>query len=258
MSIHPSAIVDPRAEIAGDVEIGPFAVIEAGVQIGARCLIHGNAQLIGSVQLGEGCEIGHGSVVGGLPQDLGFDRRTPSGVVIGPGNVIREHNTIHRSTREGENTTMGRDNYLMVGCHLAHDVVMGDSNIFANNCLIAGHAILGSGIFLGGGVGVHQFVRIGDRCMAQGHAGISQDLPPYALVADINIVRGLNIVGMRRAGLSSESRLSVKEAYRLMYQAGLNLADALSAADARDDWSPEARTFIDFFRVPTKRGVCHP
>ncbi len=257
MNIHPSAIVDPRAELGEDVEIGPLAVIEAGVRVGARCLIRGHAQLVGSVVLGEGCEVGHGAVIGADPQDLGFDRRLPSGVVIGPGNRLREHVTIHRSTCEGGNTVVGRDNFLMVGCHVGHDCVLGDSNILANHCLLGGHVQLGSGAFLGGGVGVHQFVRLGDRCMAQGHASISQDVPPYALVADLNRVCGLNVIGMRRAGLSPATRQNVKEAFQQIFLAKKNLQDALDSADARD-WLPEAQAFIEFFRVPSKRGICHP
>lgn len=239
------------------MEIGPLAVIEAGVRVGDRCLIRGHAQLIGSVELGEGCEIGHGAVIGADPQDLGFDRSLKSGVVMGPRNVVREYVTIHRSTREGGNTLVGEGNLFMVGSHLGHDVVVGDANILANHCLLGGHVHLGSGAFLGGGSAVHQFVRLGDRCMAQGLAGISQDVPPYVLVSDINVVRGLNVVGMRRAGLSAATRQSVKDAYHQIYLAGLNLQEALASSEERE-WAPEARTFIDFFRVPSKRGICHP
>lgn len=257
MNIHPAAVIDPRAEIGEDVEIGPLAVIEAGVRIGARCVIRGHAQLVGSVELGEGCEVGHGAVIGADPQDLGFDRRISSGVVIGPGNIFREHVTIHRSTREGGSTVVGRDNFLMVGSHLGHDSVVGDGNILANHCLLGGHVHLGNGAFLGGGVGVHQFVRLGDRCMAQGHASISQDVPPYVLVADLNRVCGLNVVGMRRAGLSAATRQNVKEAFRRIFLEKRSLQDALASTEV-DAWVPEAKAFIDFFRVPSKRGVCHP
>jgi len=257
LKIHPSAIVDPHAELGEGVEIGPLAVIEAGVQVGARCVIRGHAQLVGSVELGEECEVGHGAVIGADPQDLSFDRRLASGVVIDSGNRFREHVTIHRSTLEGGKTVVGRDNLLMVGCHIGHDCIVGDSNILANHCLLGGHVHLGSGVFLGGGVGVHQFVRLGDRCMAQGHASISQDVPPYALVAELNRVCGLNVIGMRRAGLSAATRQSVKDAFQQIFLAKKNLQEALDCAD-HCDWAPEAKAFIEFFRVPSKRGVCHP
>jgi UDP-N-acetylglucosamine acyltransferase len=257
LKIHPTAIVDPGAELGEEVEIGPLAIIEAGVRIGRRCVIRGHAQLVGRVSLGEGCEIGHGAVVGADPQDLGFDRRIESGVEIGSHNVIREHVTIHRSTRDGGHTRMGDRNLLMVGCHLGHDVEIGHSNILANGSMLGGHVHLGSGAFLGGGTGVHQFVRLGDRCMAQGHASISQDVPPYVLVADTNRICGLNVVGMRRAGFSAATRANVKEAFHRIYLAKRNREEALESTLA-GDWGPEALAFIEFFRSPSKRGICHP
>jgi len=257
LKIHPTAIVDPQAELGEDVEIGPLAIVEAGVRVGARCVIRGHAQLVGRVTLGEACEIGHGAVVGADPQDLSFDRRIVSGVVIGSGNLIREHVTIHRSTREGGNTILGERNLLMVGCHLGHDVEIGSSNILANGTMFGGHVQKGTGAFFGGGTGVHQFVRLGDRCMAQGHASISQDVPPFVLVADTNRVCGLNVVGMRRAGLTAEARANVKEAFHRIYQAKLTLQDALEST-LSGTWVPEALTFLDFFRIPSKRGICHP
>jgi UDP-N-acetylglucosamine acyltransferase len=257
LKIHSSAVVDPRAELGEDVEIGPLAIIEAGVRIGRGCTIRGHAQLVGRVTLGEGCEIGHGAILGADPQDLGFDRRIESGVTLGSHNVIREHVTIHRSTRDGGATTMGDRNLLMVGCHLGHDVEIGSSNILANGSMLGGHVHLGSGAFLGGGTGVHQFVRLGDRCMAQGHASISQDVPPFVLVADTNRICGLNVIGMRRAGFTAATRANVKEAFHRIYLAKLNLKEALESTQS-DHWVPEALAFIDFFRVPSKRGVCHP
>lgn len=257
MKIHSSAVIDPRAELADDVEVGALAIVEARVRIGAGCVIRGHAQLVGRVTLGEGCEVGHGAVVGADPQDLGFDRRVDSGVVIGDRNILREHVTVHRSTLDGGATIIGKANYIMVGCHLGHDVVIGDSNILANGTMLGGHVRLGDGAFLGGGTGVHQFVRLGDRCMAQGHASISQDVPPFVLVANTNQVCGLNVVGMRRAGLSAATRASVKDAFHQIFLAKLGLREAVEAALSRD-WTPEARAFIEFFRAPSKRGICHP
>lgn len=237
--------------------IGPLAIIEAGARIGRGCRIHGQAQLIGSVELGEDCEVGHNAIIGTTPQDLSFDPATPSGVRIGSGNIFREHVTIHRASREGGFTEVGRDNFLMVGCHLGHDTIIGDRNILANHCLLGGHVRLGSGAFLGGGSAYHQFVRLGDLCMIKGLAAISQDVPPYVLVSDANRVRGLNVVGMRRAGLSAATRKNVKDAFHLLFLAGLNLREALESTESRE-WEPEASAFIDFFRVSSKRGICHP
>ena len=257
MRIHPTALIDPQAEIAESAEIGPFVVIESGVKIGADCVIQAHAQVIGSVEIGDRCKIGHNAVIGGVPQDLSFDESTQSGVRIGTGNVFREHVTVHRSSRENGVTEIGCDNMLMVGCHVGHDSVIGDRNILANQCLLGGHVHLGDGAFLGGGAAFHQFVRVGDLCMVKGLAAISQDVPPYVLASDSNRVRGLNSVGMRRAGLSAVTRQSVKEAFRQIFLEGLNLKQALDAAADRM-WEPEAMGFIDFFRVKTSRGVCHP
>ncbi len=257
MKIHPTAFVDPLAEIADDAEIGPFAVIEAGARIARGCVIHGHGQVLASVEIGENCEIGHNAIIGAAPQDLGFDRATPSGVRIGSGNVFREHVTVHRSSREGGATVIGNDNFLMVGSHVGHDSIVGDRNILANHCLLGGHVRLGSGAFLGGGSAFHQFVRIGDLCMVKGLAAISQDVPPFVLASGTNQVRGLNVVGMRRAGLSASTRQNVKDAFHQMFLAGLNLQEALSSTINRT-WEPEALKFIDFFRVASNRGVCHP
>ena len=150
--IHPTAIIDPAAELAEDVEVGPYAIIGPGVRAAAGCKVAPHAQLCGTVELGEGTTVGHGAVVGADPQDLTFDPSVQSGVRLGKNNTLREHVTIHRSTGEGGWTTVGDDNFLMAGTHLGHDVQMGDGNILANNCLFAGHVIVGNGAFFGGGL----------------------------------------------------------------------------------------------------------
>ena len=257
LSVHPTSFVDSRAEIAANVEIGPFVVVEAGVRIGQNSVVHGHAQLLTGVELGEECEVGHSAVLSAAPQEQDFDKATPSGVRIGSRNVIREHVTIHRSSKEEGMTEMGSDNLLMVGCHLGHDMVMGDRNILANHCLIGGHVKVGSGSFLGGGSGFHQFVRVGDLCMIKGLSAISQDVPPYVLASGSNRVSGLNVVGMRRAGFSALVRQNIKDAFHQMFLAGLNRQEALDSTLGRV-WEPEGLGFIDFFRVPTDRGICHP
>ncbi|MGK0186986.1 MAG: UDP-N-acetylglucosamine acyltransferase [Verrucomicrobiales bacterium] len=257
LNIHSTAVVDPLAEIAEGVQVGPYAVIEGGARIGRGCLVHGHAQLLGTVEIGEECEIGHGAIIGAAPQDLSFDRATPSGVRIGRKNVVREHVTIHRSSQEGGVTEVGSENLFMVGCHLGHDVIVGDRNVLANHCLIGGHVRLGNGAFLGGGAAFHQYVRIGDLCMVKGLASISQDVPPYVLASDSNRVRGLNVIGMRRAGLSASIRQNVKSAFNQIFFTGLKLQEALDATST-DTWAPEASKFLDFFRVPTSRGICRP
>jgi len=255
MNIHPTAAVAAGAEIAEDVVVGPFAVIDAKVRIRAGCRIEGHAQLLNSVELGESCEVGHGAIIGGNPQDLGFDRATPSGIVIGARNVFREHVTVNRSSVEGGATRIGDGNYLMASSHAGHDVVIGDNNVIANACMLGGHVTVGNSTFLGGGGGFHQFVRIGDLCMVKGLTAISQDVPPFVIMSGSNDVRGLNSIGLRRAGYDKETRDSIKLAFTIVMREGHNIDAALEKA-AANALKPEAEAFVEFFRTPSRKGIC--
>ena len=255
--IHPTAILEGNIKIADNasVEIGPYAVLRGDITVGSGTRIGPHACLEGIVQLGEDNTIGHGAVLGGVPQDLGFDSETTSGVRIGNGNTIREHVTIHRSSHEGGMTVLGDRNFLMVGCHLGHDVQTGDDNVLANNVLLAGHVALGNHVFLGGGSVFHQFIRIGDRSIVQGNAGISQDLPPFVMAHGINLVAGLNVIGLRRAGVTNHRRAQLKQAFDLVYLARLPMNEILHMADD-PSWTDEASQFLAFFRNPSRKGVC--
>ena len=255
MPIHPTAVIADDANLAEDIEIGPYAIIEPEVTIGPGARIAGHVQIVNRVEIGKDCEIGHGAVIGANPQDKSFARDTASGVVIGDGNTFREHVTIHRSTTDGGATRIGDRNYLMVGCHVGHNSVVGDDNTFANGCLLGGHVTVGNSTFLGGGAGFHQFVRVGDHCMIRGLSAISQDVPPFVMVSGSNQVRGLNVVGMSRAGFDKDQRLGVKAAFNHIYRAGLNLSQALQAA-GEIEWVDEGAQFIEFFRAASKKGVC--
>lgn len=254
--IHPTAIVETSGILAEDVEIGPYAIIQGAVTIGAGCRIAAQAQLLNRVDLGDQCTVGPGTIIGTNPQDLGFDPETDSGVRIGSHNVIREHVTIHRSTRPREFTRIGEHNYLMTGAHVGHDSVIGDRNIIANNCMIAGCVTVGNRTFLGGGSGFHQFVRVGDLAMAQGNAGFSTDLPPFVIGCNINEITGLNRVGLNRAGIGAETIREIQDAFKLCYRDGLNLSQALDRADQATWKSIEAKTFFDFFRAKSRKGIC--
>jgi len=255
LNIHPSALVDPEAEIGAEVAIGAYAVVEAGVQIGAGCRILGHAQVLRGVRLAENCQVGHGAVIGGDPQDFKFSREIESGVEVGAGTVFREHVTVHRGSREGSVTRLGANNFLMAGAHVGHDVQMGDHNVLANQCLLGGEVHVGERNFFGGGAAFHQFVRVGDLCMVKGLTAISQDVPPFVMVSGSNQVRGLNVVGMSRAGFDKAQRAGVKAAFNHIYRAGMNLSQALASADGIE-WGREAAQFIDFFRVVTQKGIC--
>lgn len=253
--IHPTAIIAPEARLGDNVTIGAYAVIEGPSEIGAGCTIQAHAILSGRVVLGRENFIGYGAVIGGYPQDLGFKPETKSEVRLGERNRIREHCTIHRGSKDGGATTVGDDCYLMAGSHLGHDVRLGNRVIAANNALLGGHVQVADHVFLGGGSVFHQHIRVGRLVITQGNSGFSKDIPPYTVGAEINIIAGLNVVGMRRAGFSSEQRREVKRAFALLYQTGLNVRQALTAA-AEQEWGPEAQAFFEFVSGAGKRGVC--
>jgi UDP-N-acetylglucosamine acyltransferase len=256
-SIHPTAQISPDVELADDVSVGPFTVIDGPVRVAAGVKIGGHAWISGRTSIGEGSQIGWGSIVGADPQDLSFDPATDSGVVIGPRNTLREYVTIHRGSKSGSHTVLGEGNFLMTGVHLAHDVRLGNDNILANSVLLAGHVLVGNKAFLGGGAGFHQFVKIGDLAMVQGLTAVSQDVPPFCTAYGINQIAGLNSVGLRRAGFSADDRAAVKRAFKLVYQSGNSREDALAAA-AQIDWPEPAARFLAAISSPSKKGVMSP
>lgn len=256
MSIHPSALVHPSAKIAASAVIGPWALIEADVEIGAGCRIDAHVQILKSVTMGENCVVHAGACIGGDPQDVSFDRSTPSRVEIGNGNIFRENVTVHRGAEENSITRIGARNYFMVGSHVGHDCTIGDDNVFANGCLLGGFVVVGEKSFLGGGSAFHQFVRVGDLCMVKGLSAISRDVPPFVTAWGSNQIGGLNVVGMRRSGICAANRQSVKVAFNHMYRAGLNLTQALASV-AGLNLESEALRFVDFFRAASRKGICH-
>lgn len=256
MTIHPTAIVHDGAKLADDVVIGPGCIVSSDVELGAGCVLGARVILENRVVVGEGTTIGHGSIIGANPQDLGFDAgRRDTGVRLGRHNTIREYVTIHRATAPDGDTVVGDRNFIMTGCHLAHDTVVHDNVIMANNALTAGHVEIQDGSFLGGGNVFHQHIRIGTLAMVQGGCRFSKDIPPYLVAAGTNGIAGVNAVGLRRAGLSVAARAEIKRAFRLLYASGLNVSQALEAA-AGESWGPEAAIFFDFVRGAKKRGIC--
>lgn len=253
--IHKTALIDPSAQIDPSAEIGPYVVIEGAAEVGPGCKIEAHAQLVGHVVVGEGTRIGRGAVIGGEPQDLGFDPATQSSVILGKKNVIREHVTIHRGSKPGSVTRMGDSNFLMAGSHLAHDVVLGDRNILANGVLLAGHIHVGNNTFMGGGAVFHQFLRIGDYCVVQGNGSFSKDIPHYCAAQRVNRITGLNVIGLRRQGFTSEDRGAIKELFQLLFCGGMNLGQALERAAARE-WPEKAARLLQFVQAPSKKGVC--
>jgi UDP-N-acetylglucosamine acyltransferase len=250
MSIHPTAVISPRAEIASDATIGPYVVIEDDVFIGQGCEIASHVVIKQFTTLGHRNRISEYAVLGGLPQDVKF-KGEPSRLVIGDDNLIREGATLHRASGEGEETLIGSRNFLMIGVHVAHNCIIGDDNIFANEVALAGHIMVEDHAFLSNNVGCHQFVRIGRYAMVGGKSKIVQDVLPF-FTTDGNParVRGLNTVGLRRAGFSSEERKALKNAYRTLFRKQLALEDALR--EMAELQSGNVEHLINFIRNSTR------
>lgn len=253
--IHPTAVVAEDAHLGADVKVGPYAVIEGGAVLGDGCVVEAHAFLSRWVRMGAGNTVGVGAVLGGNPQDLRFDPATESYVQIGNGNQFREHCTVHRGSKPGGVTLVGDGNFLMVGVHLGHDVQLGNKAVLANGVMLGGHVSVADGVFFGGGTVVHQFVRIGKLAITQGNSSLSKDLPPFLMASELNAVVGLNVVGLKRAGFSTDQRSEVKEAFSWVYRRGYNLAQALDLAKSRH-WGVEAACFWSFVENTGKRGIC--
>lgn len=255
--IHPTAILEGNIQLPddGSVEIGPYAVLRGSITLGRNTRIGPHACFEGCVETGDGNSFGHGAIIGADPQDLSFDPATRSGVRIGHGNTFREYVTIHRGSRDDAFTLVGDGNFLMAGSHLGHDVVLGRENVIANNVLLAGHVHVGNHAFLGGGSVYHQFIRVGDRAMVQGNAGFSQDIPPFVVGHGINTLAGLNVVGLRRAGVPSARRNALKLAFERAHTDRLPMEELARLADS-GDFSDEAAEFLRFFQHPSRKGIC--
>lgn len=253
--IHPTAVVDPAAQVGAGVRIGPYVVVEGPAVIGEDSVLEAHATLTGAVRLGRGVRVGHGAVVGGWPQDFAFDPATESGVEIGDGTQIREHCTIHRGTKPGTVTRLGARCLLMAGAHLGHNALVGNDVVLANHVLLGGYVEIGDRVFVGGGSVFHQFVRVGRGAMIQGLSAFSKDVPPFTLGAERNLVFGLNVVGLRRGGVTPAERAEIKEAFKWLYASGRNVSQALEAAKGRE-WGASAAEFFAFAAAAKKRGLC--
>jgi UDP-N-acetylglucosamine acyltransferase len=253
--IHATASVDAGAQLGEGVVVGPFAVIEAGVAIGAGSEIRAHAVVKRYTTLGSGNVVHEGAIVGGEPQDVGFENQETR-LVIGDDNRIREGVTIHRGSAATGVTRVGSRCFVMAYAHVAHDCVLGDDVIVANNVALAGHVHVADRAFLSGGVVVHQFCRIGRLAMVGGNAKVVQDCLPF-VITDGNPARarGLNVVGLRRAGASASTLRVLRQAYRLLLRSGLALEDALARIAALGD--PLADELATAVRGRSRRGFAH-
>ncbi|MFP3873495.1 MAG: acyl-ACP--UDP-N-acetylglucosamine O-acyltransferase [Thiohalophilus sp.] len=251
-TIHPTAIVSSEARLGQGNEIGPFVVIHGDVALGDNNVLHSGVVLHGGTRLGNANRLHESAVIGGLPQDLGFDPATPSYVEIGDDNVLREAVIIHRASKSGAVTRVGDHNYLMNGTHLGHDCVLGDNVIIAPYAALGGFVSVADRAFISGGVMVHQFVRIGRLAMIGGNSKITRDALPYMITDGMpGRVRGLNVVGLKRAGFKAEDLRTLKQAYQLLFRSGTGLDEAV--AQLRE-LSPAPAAELAGFIADSQRG----
>lgn len=255
MSIHATAIVHPKARVDPEVEVGPYAVIDAGVTLGKGCVVGPHVHLTGNTTVGRDNRFHAGCVIGDAPQDVKYDE-TPTEAVIGEGNIFREHVTVHRSNSPGELTEIGSRCFLMANSHVGHNSRLGDRVVLANGVLLGGHVVLGDGAFISGNCVIHQFVRVGSLAMMQGGSAISQDLPPFLMARGCNTSCGLNTVGLRRAGFPAAVRLELKRLYHLLFMGAAPMRERLEAARSVAQ-SDEGRSMVEFVAA-SRRGCCMP
>jgi UDP-N-acetylglucosamine acyltransferase len=252
-SIHPTAIVHPKAILDSTANVGPYTVIDGEVKIQANCQIGPHCYLTGNTVIGSDTKIHAGCVIGDSPQDLSY-QGVATKLVVGEGNVFREHVTVHRGTAEGSATEIGNANYFMAHAHVAHNCKIGNHVILANAVLLGGYVQVEDRAFLGGNTAVHQFCRVGTLAIIGGVSRITKDVPPYCTVTGENDLIGLNSIGMKRAGFPVTRRAQLKAAYMILFTKGLNLTQALAELE-KEKMSLEVEHLVSFVRK-TKRGVC--
>jgi UDP-N-acetylglucosamine acyltransferase len=251
--IHPSAVIAPEANVGEDVQVGPHVVIEGAVTLGAGCVVRPRVHLIGPMTLGCHNRIFSGAVLGEEPQHLKYQGE-PTTVEIGDHNVIRENVTIHRGTSATRITRLGSHNYLMAGSHVAHDCQVGNHCILANGALLGGHCVLEDHVYLSGNSAVHQFCRIGRLALLSGLSATTKDMPPFIIQQRINCVVGVNVIGMRRAGIPTPRIDAVRQAYHLLYREAHVLPFALAQIERELGQVPEVAEMVAFIRR-SSRGI---
>ncbi len=253
--IASTAIVHPGAHIHPEASIGHYCIVEEDVAIGRGTRLDPFAVVKRYTTLGEYNHVYSGAQLGTDPLDKRFDLSQPSHLRIGDRNILREYLTISRGTEPGSVTIVGNDNYVMTSVHIAHNCVVGDYNTICSCALIAGHVEMEDHCFISGGVVVHQFSRIGRLSMIGGNTRVNRDVPPFILASEFNVAaRGLNLVGLRRNGLSSEAIGRLKRAYLLLYRSRLSLAEALQKIEEEVP-GEETRHLVSFIRS-SRRGIC--
>lgn len=253
--IHPTAIVDPKADIDSNVEIGPYSIIEANVQIGSGTIVGPHVVIQPHVTIGPDCQIFQYASVGAVPQAIKF-KGEKTILKIGRGTVVREFVTINRGTEFGGGITeVGEENLLMAYVHIAHDCKTGRNVIFANNATLAGHITIEDFVTIGGLTAIHQFVRVGKYAYIGGKSAVVKDIPPYVIAAgDRATLHGLNSVGLKRQGFSEDTLSLLKKTYRILFRIGLTLNEAIERIKAEVDQAPEVVNLMEFIKT-SQRGI---
>ena len=251
LEIHPTAIVDSQSKLENGCTVGPYAIIEEGAILGSNCQIEAHAIIKKRTILGKEVKVGHFAVIGGDPQHLSFDSSLKSKVQIGDYVRIGEGVTVHRSIYADGVTSIGAQSYLMGYSHVGHDGHLENEVILANGALVGGHVSIGANTFIGGGAGIHQFARIGQGVMIGGLAEVSKDVPPNVTISGRNLACGLNLIGMKRRGISNNDTKALKHAYRSILMNGGN--PLIHATHCLEETiistSPLAKEFVEFFLV---------
>ncbi len=247
--ISPQAVVDPKARLAEDVEVGPFCVIGPDVVIGAGCKLISHVVIEGHTSIGQRNTFFPFCVIGGKPQDLKY-KGGPTRLEIGDDNEIRESVTIHIGTETGGGLTrVGDKNLLMINAHVGHDAHIGNRCIIANNVMLAGHVAVGDNVAIMGGVGIHHFVTVGEYAYLGGYAQVHHDVPPFVKVAESDQVRGLNSVGLKRAGFTEADIEALDQAIRkLFYAREKPFATVLGEFDTQNGINPQVKRLVEFLR----------
>ncbi len=253
--IHPTAVVDPKAQIGQGTIIGPYAIIGPDVKMGNRCQIGAHTVIDGICTLGDQVKILQFAAIGGPPQDIKY-KGEPTALEIGDNTVIREFVTVHRGTKGGGGITrIGENCLIMAYCHVAHDCQVGNNVIMVNGATLGGHVVIEDHVIMGGLSAVHQFCRIGSYAFLVGMSGTNKDIPPYVRYWGLRgKIYGLNLVGLRRHGFSRETIEALKKAYNIVFREAKTLTQGLDIAEKELGSVPEVKRFIQFIR-DSKRGV---
>lgn len=255
-TIHQTALINRQAEIDSDVEIGPYSVIGAGVRIGKETRVASHVVIEGRTSLGQGNAIYQFATIGSRPQDLKY-RGEASELIIGNHNTIREYVSLNPGTAGGGMVTrIGDHNLLMMHCHIAHDCLLGSHNIIANGATLGGHVVVEDYVIVGGLVGIHQFARIGSGAILGAGSMVSKDVPPFCnATGDRARLRGLNLEGLKRRGLTANTIDALKKAYRIIFQSKLKTKDALEKVRREVSPTAEIDTLLAFI-AQSQRGIC--